>query len=82
MSKPVQEHITALGRVSCLEIKCPRCKTRSVLHKAAFPRLDSSGFESYSFQCRNCGNPLAGIIDPFDGRLLVSVLGSASNQSA
>jgi hypothetical protein len=69
MSKAMQEHIRALGLVSCLEIKCPRSKTRSVLHIAAFPRLDSSGFESYSFQCWNCGNTLAGIIDPFDGRL-------------
>ena len=39
MSKAMQEHITALGRVSCLEIKCPRCKTRSVLHKAALALL-------------------------------------------
>ena len=70
MPKSTLEYITALGRTSCLEIKCPRCKTHSVFHKTAFPYLDSSGFESYSFRCRTCGNPLVGIIDPFDGRPL------------
>jgi hypothetical protein len=44
MPKPALEYITALGRTSCLEIKCPRCKTHSVFHKTAFPYLDSSGF--------------------------------------
>ena len=38
------EYITALGRTSCPEIKCPGRKTHSVFHKTAFPYLDSSGF--------------------------------------
>ena len=41
MPKSTLEYITAIGRISCLEIKCPRCKTHSVFHKTAFPWLDS-----------------------------------------
>jgi hypothetical protein len=56
-----------------LEIECPQCKARSVFHRAKFPRLDSAGFETYSFQCQGCGASIVGIIDPFDGKLLLSV---------
>jgi ribosomal protein S27E len=56
-----------------LEIECLKCKARSVFHRAKFPRIDSSGFETYSFRCQNCGATLVGIIDPFDGKLLLSV---------
>jgi len=56
-----------------LDIECPQCNAHSVFHRAAFPRFDSSGFETYSFQCQNCAASLIGIIDPFDGKLLLSV---------
>ena len=84
MPKPMQEYIIGTVRkpASGLGIKCPHCKARSVFHRAKFPRIDSSGFETYSFQCRNCGVPLVGIIDPFDGTLLLSLLWSASSVKA
>jgi hypothetical protein len=68
-------------RAQGLEIECPQCKARWKFHRAKFPRIDSSGFESYSFQCQNCGTSIVGIIDPFDGKLLLSLLDAASNVS-
>jgi ribosomal protein S27E len=59
-------------RATGLKIECPQCNAHSVFHRAAFPRLDSSGFETYSFRCQNCGASIVGVIDPFDGKLLLS----------
>ena len=53
---------------------CPNCKAGSKLRRATVPQIDSCGFESYSFQCESCKSSLAGIIDPLDGELLVSLL--------
>jgi uncharacterized Zn finger protein len=61
-----------------VQIECPQCKAHSVFHRAAFPHFDSSGFESYSIKCQNCGTFLVGIIDPFDDKLLLSVDGEAN----
>jgi len=36
------------------------------------PRIDACGFESYSLECKECGVPFAGIVDPFDDTLLPS----------
>lgn len=36
------------------------------------PEIDSCGFESYRFECRECGAHIAGIIDPADDTLLLS----------
>ena len=47
-----------------------------VFHKAAFPFVDSSGFETCLLQCRYCGTSLVGIIDPFDGTPLAALTGS------
>jgi hypothetical protein len=69
-------------RVLGLEIECPKCKARSVFHIAKFPRIDSSGFEACSFQCRGCGASIVGIIDPFDNKLLLSVDAEANVKAA
>ena len=81
MPKPMLEYIVGTVRrpASGLKVKCPHCKARLISHRAKLPRIDSSGFETYSFQCRNCGTPLLGIIDPFDDTLLVSLLWPASS---
>jgi hypothetical protein len=38
------------------------------------PHFDSSGFESYAFKCKFCRGSLGGIIDPYNGTLLVSAV--------
>ena len=53
---------------------CPNCKSGSKLFRATVPQIDSCGFESYSFQCKRCKSSLAGIIDPMNEELLVSLL--------
>jgi hypothetical protein len=53
---------------------CPNCKSGSKLLRATVPQLDSCGFESYSFQCEGCKRTLAGIIEPMNEELLVSLL--------
>jgi len=53
---------------------CPKCKVSLKLLRSSIPQIDSCGFESYSFQCESCKSSLAGIIDPLDEELLVSVL--------
>jgi hypothetical protein len=52
---------------------CPKCKVNLKLFRSSIPQIDSSGFESYSFQCEACKSSLAGIIDPLDEELLVSL---------
>jgi hypothetical protein len=44
------------------------------------PRFDSSGFESYEFQCSHCGATLAGIVDPYDDRLLLNLIVGPSHR--
>ena len=53
---------------------CPKCKVSLKLLRSSIPQIDSCGFESYSFQCESCKSSLAGIIDPMDEELLVSLL--------
>ena len=53
---------------------CPKCKTSSKLFRPTNPQIDSCGFESYSFQCDGCAALLAGIVDPSDDALLVSLI--------
>jgi hypothetical protein len=36
--------------------------------------FDAQGFESYQLKCKFCRSSLAGVIDPFDGELLLSVM--------
>ena len=63
---------------TAITVKCPKCKTCSKFFRAVHPQIDSCGFESYSFRCTGCASSLAGIIDPSDDELLVSLLGPAS----
>ena len=51
---------------------CPRCDAALMFLRSAKPHFDSCGFESYSLECKECGVPLAGIIDPFDETLLLT----------
>jgi hypothetical protein len=51
---------------------CPQCSLPAVLPRGATAHIDECGFESYSFTCRRCRTPLAGIVDPADDALLLS----------
>jgi len=55
-------------------IECPKCEARLMFYRSSTPRIDSSGFESYSLECKECGTRLGGIIDPYDEKLLLSEL--------
>ena len=54
-------------------VSCPKCNVSLKLFRSSIPQIDSCGFESYSFRCESCKSSLAGIIDPLDGELLVSL---------
>ena len=58
---------------------CPKCRVSLKLLRSSIPQIDSCGFESYSFQCEWCKSSLAGIIDPMNGELLVSLLEPTSS---
>jgi len=51
---------------------CPRCHTRLNFHRSQTPDIDAAGFETYRFDCQQCGTALIGIIDPADGALTLS----------
>jgi len=53
-------------------VACPACSARLAFQRNSMPRIDACGFESYSLECKECGVPLAGIVDPFDDTLLLS----------
>ena len=53
---------------------CPRCEAALIFWRSCIPAIDSCGFESYSLACEQCGAGLAGIIDPADDALLLSVI--------
>ena len=59
---------------SALLVKCPKCEASSKFFRTVFPHIDTCGFESYSFRCECCGSAIAGIINPLDDELLVSLL--------
>jgi hypothetical protein len=59
---------------SALLVKCPKCEVSSKFFRTPFPHIDTCGFESYSFRCACCGSAIAGIINPLDDELLVSLL--------
>jgi hypothetical protein len=56
------------------QVVCPQCNSRFLFRRARTPRFDSHGFESYELDCKFCGASLAGIIDPLNGALLLSVV--------
>jgi hypothetical protein len=53
-------------------VACPACCARLAFQRNSTPRIDACGFESYSLECKECGAPFAGIVDPFDDTLLLS----------
>ncbi len=53
-------------------IGCPKCTAQLMFYRSRTPRIDACGFESYSVECKECGVPFAGIVDPFDDTLLLS----------
>jgi len=56
------------------EVQCPNCKARFLFRRARVPHFYSSGLESCTFNCKFCRASLAGVIDPYDGALLLSVV--------
>jgi hypothetical protein len=54
-------------------VECPNCNGRILLRWARFPYIDEQGFESYAFNCDFCRSCLVGVIDPYDGALLLSI---------
>jgi len=54
--------------------RCPRCEAALILWRSRMSAIDACGFESYSFACDGCGAGLAGIVDPADDALLLSVV--------
>ena len=74
--RTIRIHDTAIA------VKCPKCKTCSKFIGPTVPHIDSCGFEYHSFRCECCASLLAGIIDPSDGELVVSLLEEPSGVTA
>lgn len=53
-------------------VACPNCSRQLTFRRSNHPAIDACGFESYCFECLECGTPLAGIVDPADETLLLS----------
>ena len=53
-------------------VACPVCDASLTFFRTSVPHIDECGFESYRLECKECGTPLAGIIDPADEALLLS----------
>jgi hypothetical protein len=56
------------------DAECPQCNSRFLFRRARPSHFDSHGFESYELDCEFCGASLAGIIDPLEGELILSVV--------
>ena len=65
-----------------IAVTCPKCKSSSMFKRPTVPHIDSCGFESHSFRCEWCASLLAGIIDPSDRKLVVSLLEEPSGVTA
>jgi hypothetical protein len=59
---------------TAIVVTCPKCKRCSTFVRATLPHIDSCGFENHTYRCPWCASLLAGIIDPSDGELVLSVL--------
>jgi hypothetical protein len=57
-------------------VACPQCQAQLAFCRSRAPEFDACGFESYQFDCKTCGAPLAGIIDPADETLLLTKVAS------
>jgi hypothetical protein len=53
-------------------IACPRCDALFSLAEEDGLRVDACGLERCALTCTACGGTAAGIIDPFDGALVLS----------
>ena len=53
-------------------VQCPKCKAEFIFRRKAAAYFDQHGFESHRLCCKHCHAFMTGIIDPFDGALLVS----------
>jgi len=51
-------------------VDCPNCGALLRPSRNRNPRIDSSGFEIISLECK-CGCNLKGIVDPYDGEILL-----------
>jgi hypothetical protein len=69
-------------RGGAILVTCPKCRPCSTFVRAPCPHIDSCGFESHSFRCEWCASFLAGIMDPSDGELVVSLLEEPSGVTA
>ena len=56
-----------------VKVTCPNCDASLQFYRSDKPHIDECGFESYSFKCSACGSMLAGIIDPADDALLLTI---------
>ncbi len=55
-----------------LMIACPVCGAGIAFDRSPIPHMDECGFESFRFECKECGAALAGIVDPIDDALLLT----------
>ena len=55
------------------KVACPKCDATLMFYRSDHPHIDECGFESYSLKCRACGSTIAGIIDPAEDKLLLTV---------
>jgi hypothetical protein len=56
---------------------CPACHARLTYRRSLPAPLDACGFESYALDCPGCGATLAGVVDPLDDKLLLTVVMSS-----
>jgi hypothetical protein len=61
------------------QVECPKCHAQFLFRLPGRVHFDSHGFESYALACESCHVLLNGIIDPFDGALLLSTVEWQSN---
>jgi hypothetical protein len=53
-------------------VKGPKCGAQLEVPRSTKATFDSRGFVSCKLSCQHCRTFMTGIIDPFDGALLVS----------
>jgi transcription elongation factor Elf1 len=52
--------------------ECPKCGAQLAFRRSTKAHFDNLGFISCKLCCARCRTFLIGVIDPFDGSLLVS----------
>jgi hypothetical protein len=55
-------------------VACPNCHAQLTALRSSVPVIDACGFESLSLVCEQCGAALAGIVDPADDALLLTIV--------